>query len=154
MYVHVHLIFSSHKTYIHRLLCKLCTIDILFSLRYYFVISEYRGDEKGCGHVLVIDGNMKNHRDICLAREAGFAEFGGLPGRVKTGCPNMPQPKCRYCPSHAPTAFTPEGEISSTETAVQQSVQTASSKHDEQLAFITAKKTTRQNTFYQVCSTW
>lgn len=109
--------------------------------------SEHKCDGKGCGHVLVIDGNMKNHRDVCLAREAGFVEFSGLPGKLKTGCPNTPQPKSRYCPSHAPTAFTPEGDSSFTDTAVQ----TASKlKHEEQLAFITAKKTTRQNTFYQV----
>ena len=108
--------------------------------------TEHRCDKKGCGHVLVIDGNMKNHRDVCLAREAGFAEFSGLPGKIKTGCPNTPQPKSRYCPSHTPTAFTPEGDTTSTETAAH----TSSSKLDEQLAYITAKKITRQSTFYQV----
>ena len=83
---------------------------------------------------------MKNHRDVCLAREAGFAEFSGLSGKIKTGCPNTPQPKS---PSHTPTAFTPEGDTSSTETAAH----TSSSKLDEQLAY---KKITRQSTFYQV----
>ena len=94
---------------------------------------------------------MKNHRDVCLAREAGFAEFSGLPGKVKTGCPNTPKPNCRYCSSHSPTAFTPEGDTSSPEAQTEAAVQGTTSK-DEQLAFISAKKTTRQNTFYQVCN--
>ena len=29
---------------------------------------------KGCGETIVMDGNMKNHRDVCLATEAGFVE--------------------------------------------------------------------------------
>ena len=92
---------------------------------------------------------MKNHRDVCLAREAGYAEFSGLPGKVKTGCPNTPQLKSRYCSSHTPTAFMPRGESDSTETALV-SVQATPSKDDEQIAFINAKKITRQSTFYQV----
>lgn len=30
--------------------------------------------------MLVIDGNMKNRRDVCAASEAGFTEYEGLPG--------------------------------------------------------------------------
>lgn len=36
--------------------------------------------------MLVMDGNMKNHRDVCKATEAGFTKFDGLPGQVKIGC--------------------------------------------------------------------
>ena len=32
----------------------------------------------------MVDGNMKNHCDICLATKAGYAEYKGLPGRVQT----------------------------------------------------------------------
>ena len=92
---------------------------------------------------------MKNHRDVCLAREAGYAEYSGLPGKVKTGCPNTPQPNSRYCTSHTPTAFMPVGESGSIETAAE-SVKTNPSKIDEQLTFINAKKITRKSTFYQV----
>ena len=27
--------------------------------------------------ILVMDGNMKNHRDVCAAQEAGYAQFSG-----------------------------------------------------------------------------
>ena len=43
---------------------------------------------------------MKNHRDICSATEAGYTEYDGLPGRIKTGCPNTPGFKSRYCSLH------------------------------------------------------
>ena len=92
---------------------------------------------------------MKNHRDVCLAREAGFAEFSGLPGKLKTGCPNTPSPNCRYCPSHTPTAFTPEGDISSGTLQYSQHRQLHQSRMNN-LHSLVQKKTTRQNTFYQV----
>ena len=31
----------------------------------------------GCGSILVSDGNMKNHRDMCAAQEAGYAQIKG-----------------------------------------------------------------------------
>ena len=40
-----------------------------------------------------------------MASEAGCAKFKGLPGRVKTGCPNAPKLKSRYCDLHTPTLF-------------------------------------------------
>ena len=52
--------------------------------------------------MLVIDGNMKNHRDVCMARDAGFITFEGLPGHIKTGCLLTPGHKSRYCPVHTP----------------------------------------------------
>ena len=82
---------------------------------------------------------MKNHRDVCLAREAGYAEFSGLPGKVKTGCPNIPQP-----------AFKPQGGTDCVDAETDPATHTILSKDDEQVAFITAKKVTRQSTFYQV----
>lgn len=56
----------------------------------------------GCNSVLVIDGNLKNHRDVCSAKEAGYVTFQGLPGRVKTGCALTPEIKSRYCTLHKP----------------------------------------------------
>jgi len=52
--------------------------------------------------LLVIDGNLKNHRDVCLAKEAGFVTYHGLPGKVKTGCQLTPELKSRYCSLHKP----------------------------------------------------
>lgn len=44
------------------------------------IFSGHHCDVKGCKEVLVMDGNMKNHRDIYMAREAGYITFTGLPG--------------------------------------------------------------------------
>lgn len=92
---------------------------------------------KGCTDVIVLDGNMKNRRDVCSATEAGYAKYAGLSWKVKTGCPNTPQPQSRYCAVHRPTAFTPQGDDGPT-------------KYQDQVAYITCKKTTRQTTFYEV----
>ena len=48
-----------------------------------------------------MDGNMKNHRDICKATEARYTKFDGLPGQV-TGCQKTPDFKSRYCHLHKP----------------------------------------------------
>jgi len=45
---------------------------------------------------------MKNRRDVCAASEAGFIEFEGLPGAIKTGCPLSPGYQSKYCYEHAP----------------------------------------------------
>ena len=47
----------------------------------------------GCQKVIVLDGNMKNRRHVCNAKDAGYIEYPGLPGRVKTGCMKSPQHK-------------------------------------------------------------
>lgn len=43
---------------------------------------------------------MKNRRDVCCAKNAGFIQFDGLPGSIKTGCPETPAFKSRYCSQH------------------------------------------------------
>ena len=83
----------------------------------------------GCGRVLVLDGNMKNHRDICLARSAGTVEFKNLPGQITTGCINTPAYKSRYCVDHKP--LTSESDCSTK-------------------AIITDEKCTRTGIYYQV----
>ena len=65
--------------------------------------SEHECGTVGCGHALVVDGNMKNHQDVCFAKNAGYVEFKGLPGRVRSGCPNTPTHKLRYCSHHKPS---------------------------------------------------
>ena len=49
---------------------------------------------------------MKNQREVCYAKNAGFVQFSGLPGAVKTGCVASPAFMSRYCPQHKPQACT------------------------------------------------
>ena len=39
----------------------------------------------GCKKVLVLDENMKNRCDVCMACEAGYTVYENLPGTIKTG---------------------------------------------------------------------
>ena len=102
----------------------------------------------GCGSTLILDGNMKNHRDVCAAKEARYAEFNGLPVKVQTGCPNTPQLKSRYCPDHTPTSFK-SSPTSDNADSLSTAISTSQSE-DVQLAYIVGKRETRQNTLYQV----
>ena len=74
----------------------------------YTDLLEHHCDRPGCGQVLVFDGNMKNNREVCYAVDAGYTEFGSLPGRIKTGCPNTPAFNSRYCSIHRPFAAVPQ----------------------------------------------
>ena len=64
--------------------------------------------------MLVIDGNMKNHRSVCAANKAGYIQYDGLPGRVKTGCINTPEQKHRFCSLHKPRVLNSHGQNRST----------------------------------------
>ena len=57
--------------------------------------------------MLVLDGNMKNSREVCSATDAGHTEFSGLPGVSRTGCPDTPAFKSRYCKLHSPMIAIP-----------------------------------------------
>ena len=61
---------------------------------------EHKCNFPGCKKVIVLDGNMKNHRDICSAKDAGSIQYPGLPGHIKTGCMASPSYKSRYCSNH------------------------------------------------------
>jgi len=52
--------------------------------------TAHRCSYPGCGSVLVLDGNMKNHRDICSAKPQGHIEFECLPGVITTGWTSTP----------------------------------------------------------------
>jgi hypothetical protein len=108
------------------------------------VITGHCCKRNGCGSVLVIDGNMKNHRQICSATDAGYTTFDGLPGKVKTGCINSPDHKSWYCTLHSPNIsvscpFSDDGDELFEMT-----------NHEGPIAMILSKRTTRQNTFYKV----
>ena len=93
---------------------------------------------------------MKNHRDVCAAQEAGYAEFSGLPGKVKTGCPNTPQLKSRYCPAHAPTVFKSNPVLSDDDSVSMLTSRSSVQNQDVQLAYIVGKRQTRNSTLYRV----
>lgn len=106
--------------------------------------TEHTCQTPGCGSVLVLDGNCKNYRDVCNAHEAGFIEFEGLEGVVKTGCMNTPLLKSRFCELHAPNVCVheevdPGGELGASERGTEGVV-----------AMIMGKRDTRSGTYYQV----
>ena len=86
---------------------------------------------------MVIDGNMKNHRSMCFATHAGYAEYDGLPGLIRTGCPNTPVYKSRFCDLHNPSSV-----------IVRPSNNT--NKESTESCFIVGKRVTRQGTIYEV----
>lgn len=92
----------------------------------------------GCQKVLVLDGNLKNRRDVCSATEAGYIEYSNLSGAIKTGCQLSPSATSKFCYYHAPrvsktteSADTPGTEKSKTE-------------------IITAVRETRSGKYYEV----
>ena len=36
----------------------------------------------GCKNVLVLDDNMKNRHDVCMAKDAGCIQYPNLPGHI------------------------------------------------------------------------
>ena len=107
-------------------------------------IAGHRCLIKGCGYTIVVDGNMKNHRDVCFAGSAGFVEYKGLPGRVRSGCPNTPEFKSCYCKLHMPTVATPSKKSESDE------AETSSTTVEDQVGLIVGKRETRNCTLYEV----
>ena len=57
--------------------------------------------------MLVLDGNMKNRCDVCMACNVGYTKYEGLPAVLKTGCMNSPEFKARHCSLHRVRACTP-----------------------------------------------
>ena len=91
----------------------------------------------------MLDGNMKNNREVCYAVDAGYAEFIGLTGKIKTGCPNTPAFKSRYCSIHTP--YVAQSDDFDTQ------AQTTSSLTAPKLAgIITNKRVTRTSVLYEV----
>ena len=107
-----------------------------------------RCDVPGCGDVFILDGNMKNSREVCLATHAGYAKFSGLPGRVRTGCPNTPGHKSRYCSLHAPCTVLPQ-DIQFSEDGSPITVDPTISSEERHVAIILSKRVTRNSKFYQ-----
>ena len=114
----------------------------------FLYLLEHKCNAPGCGSVLVIDGNCKNSRDVCKARDAGFVEYEGLQGVVKTGCMNTPKLGSRFCELHAENVAVPQQhdpEATSTQSISKETKESV-------VAMIMGKRTTRNGTYYQVSS--
>ena len=51
---------------------------------FFFLFVGHRCNVKGCGEVLVLDGNMKNARTVCSCASVGEIVFEGI-GNVVIG---------------------------------------------------------------------
>ena len=115
-----------------------CYSQIVKKGNNWFSSSGHECSFPGCKNVLVIDGNMKNRRDVCAASEAGFIEYDSLPGMIKTGCQLSPGYQSRYCYNHAPRVS-------------RQAVEGKAQQEEGIVQLITAKKQTRGAIYSQVC---
>lgn len=112
-------------------------------------LKEHHCSTPGCKSILVLDGNMKNHRDVCKARDAGFTTFDGLPGQVKTGCQKTPDYKSRYCCLHKPRACILSELPEDSEDGCTQLANTEQ-KREGVVEMILEKKITRSTTYFKV----
>ena len=96
--------------------------------------------------MLVLDGNMKNRRDVCMARDAGYTVYENLPGAVKTGCMNSPEPNSRHCKLHRIRACNPSKDFIEDEAAPE-----VAESNDRVVEMILEKKITRKAVYYKVC---
>ena len=83
----------------------------------------------------MVDGNMKNRRDVCAATDAGYIEYKEL-GVIKSGCQLSPIRGSNFCYFHAPRIST---RTISEESPVEDVVQ-----------FIVAKSERRSGCYYKV----
>ena len=99
---------------------------------------------------------MKNRRDVCYAKDAGYIQFSGLSGSIKTGCPATPAFKSRYCPQHQPQACTllnsdeVDEDLGMSSGPSLRSHQSKQHPGEPVAEMILAKKVTRKQTYYQV----
>ena len=98
----------------------------------------------GCEGVLVLDGNMKNRRDVCMARDAGYTEYEGLPGSIKTGCMNSPEPNSIYCKVRVQICTT------CPDTEADEAAPPLTNTHNGIVESILEKKSTRKANYYKV----
>ena len=76
------------------------SIKPLYDLCLLFCVIAYIDHQckyPGCSNVLVIDGNLKNRRAVCAASEAGYLQYPGVCGTIKSGCQLTPLQTSKYC---------------------------------------------------------
>ena len=120
--------------------------------------ADHRCSFSGCKNVVVLDGNQKNQRPVCMAKDAGYIDFSSLPGSIKTGCINTPQLKSRFCEVHTPRACNSHpvhlrdkdvDEATSTN-ACDFHIKGSSTSGEPIVQVLLEKKTTRSDTYYKV----
>ena len=135
MCIHVHGFSYNVVVSLYIVLCSL----------YLYLISAHKCNFPGCNQVFVLDGNMKNRRDVCAASEAGYIQYKSLPGTIKTGCQLSPMRTSKYCFNHAPRV---------SKVSVQEHTSTSQPEstviQDGIVKVLLAKKATRNSTLYQV----
>ena len=76
---------------------------------------------------------------MCAATEAGYLEYDGLEGNIKTGCQTTPLQTSRYCYHHATRISKPDAEDKCT-----------LSGEEGVVKVIMSKKVTRSGVYYQL----
>lgn len=51
---------------------------------------DHTCEAPGCRTVLVLDGNMKNARQVCMVKDIGELHFSNMIGSILIGCQNTP----------------------------------------------------------------
>ena len=93
---------------------------------------------------------MKNHRDVCYATNAGYVEYAGLPGQVRTGCPNTPDYKSLFCALHKPAVAVRSTRIEESQDKSSSPDLSQQDSFREPIGLIIGKQSTRNSTLYQV----
>ena len=88
----------------------------------------------------------KNHTDVCFPTNAGYIEYKGLKGQVRSGCPNTPSFKSRYWTLHKPIVAIPQDAELEENSADNPSSISATHGQEDQVGL---KRNTRNSTFYQ-----
>lgn len=112
-----------------------------------FLCTEHRCSKSGCGSALVFDGNIKNHWSVCYVEKASYVQYEGLPGKLRTGCPNTPTYKSPYCHLHKPLISLPHGDFENKSNDEDSSP--SGSTRSEPVSLIIGKRVTRNTTLYQ-----
>ena len=96
----------------------------------------------------------ENRRDVCYAKDAGFIQFDGLPGLIKTGCTSTPAFKSHYCSHNIHQVCELKGSEDIGDDEMDKPISRShSSKQSTESAvaeMILAKKATRKQIYYQV----
>ena len=96
---------------------------------------------------------MKNRRDVCYAKDAGYVEFDGLSGSIKTGCQATPAYKSRYFACDFTVACDEDMDTSDLDGPVGSTLRSAQRNQEpgeDIVEIILAKKVTRRQTYYKV----
>ena len=121
--------------------------SIILTIMPDFII-EHRCSYPVCRQVLVIDGNQKNRRSVCMAYAAGHLEYSSLPGtRILSGCIMTPAFKARVCEDHKVRSYPYQPNQGRTDDSMPNQTE---SNSEEIIELLINKRTTRNGTFYQV----